>query len=80
MVATSIGPCARCEDPGSSALYRCPTIEGQVCWKCLRREMGDTNGTVEEPRLVDELPFGLNGTAPDARVRWSRLIRSSRCL
>ncbi len=65
MVATSIGLCARCEDPGSSALYRSPTIEGKVCWKCLRRELGDTNGTVEEPRLVDELSFGLNGTTPD---------------
>ena len=64
MVATSIGPCARCEDPGSSGLYRCPTIDGQVCWKCLRREMGDTNGTVEEPRWVDDLSFGLNGTTP----------------
>ena len=66
MVATSIGPCARCEDPGSSGLYRSRTIEGKVCWKCLRRELGDTNGTVEEPRLVDELSFGLNGTTPDA--------------
>ena len=65
MVATSVGPCARCEDPGSAGLYRCPTVDGKVCWKCLRREMGDTNGTVQEPRRVDELSGGLNGTRRD---------------
>ena len=65
MVATSVGPCARCEDPGSAGLYRCPTVEGKVCWKCLRREMGDTNGSVQEPRHLDELSVGRNGTGRD---------------
>ena len=36
-----------------------------MCWKCLRREMGDSNGTVQEPPRVDEFSVGLNGTGRD---------------
>ena len=79
MVATSIGPCARCEDPGSAGLYRCPTIEGKVCWKCLRREMGDTRGSVEEPREIDSVPDGVNassrnGMAASSLVSFDQIV------
>ncbi len=65
MAATSVGPCTRCEDPSSAGLYTWPTIPGKVCWKCLRRELGDSNGSVEEPRQIAELSFTPDGPSRD---------------